>query len=53
MSFLKDLQVRFKLYCLVAVFGLGFAGFGAFAYATLEQVKVNGPFYAKIIQART
>jgi len=52
MSWFKNATVRSKLYCLVAVFALGFAGFGAFAYGTLETVKVNGPYYARVIQGK-
>ncbi len=52
MWLLKNLKVRSKLYLLVIMFGVGFAGFGAFAYATLELVKVNGPYYARIVQGK-
>jgi methyl-accepting chemotaxis protein len=52
MSWFKNLRVRSKLYCLVAVFALGFVGFGAFSYQTLETVKVGGPYYAHIVQGK-
>ncbi|HXK17613.1 MAG TPA: methyl-accepting chemotaxis protein [Polyangiaceae bacterium] len=52
MSWFKNLRVRSKLYCLVAVFALGFAGFGAFADRTLEAVKVGGPYYSHIVQGK-
>lgn len=52
MTGFKNLSVRFKLYCLVGVFALGFLGFGLSASRTLEQVKVNGPYYARIVQGK-
>jgi methyl-accepting chemotaxis protein len=52
MTTFKNLSVRLKLYCLVGVFALGFLGFGASASRTLEQVKVNGPYYARIVQGK-
>src|SRR6185503_9722307 len=52
MSWFKNATVRSKLYGLLAVFALGFVGFGAFAYGTLETVKVNGPYYARVIQGK-
>ncbi len=52
MAWFKDLRVRSKLYCLVLVFACGFVGFGVSAYRTLELVKVNGPYYARIVQGK-
>ena len=52
MSWFKNLSVRLKLYCLVGIFGLSFLGFGYSAYRTLELVKVNGPYYARIVQGK-
>ena len=52
MTVFKNLSVRFKLYCLVGVFAVGFLGFGLSASRTLEQVKVNGPYYARIVQGK-
>ena len=52
MSWFKNLPVRFKLYCLVGIFGLSFLGFGYSAYRTLELVKVGGPYYARIVQGK-
>jgi methyl-accepting chemotaxis protein len=52
MGWFKNLRVRSKLYCLVLVFACGFVGFGVSAYRTLELVKVNGPYYARIVQGK-
>ncbi len=52
MMWFRNLSVRTKLYCLVLVFGVSFAGFGFSAYRTLELVKVNGPYYARIVQGK-
>ena len=52
MTWFKNLRVSSKLYCLVLVFACGFMGFGVSAYRTLELVKVNGPYYARIVQGK-
>ena len=48
----KHLKVRSKLVLLVAVFALGLAGFGGFAFSTLQLTKVNGPNYQSIIRGK-
>jgi len=40
----SDLSITQKLGCLVFVFMIGFALFGALAYRTLEHVEVTGPY---------
>ena len=52
MTTFKNLSVRYKLYCLVGVFALGFLGFGLSASRTLSEVKVNGPYYARVVQGK-
>jgi methyl-accepting chemotaxis protein WspA len=46
----SDLSITQKLSCLVFVFLIGFAVFGALAYRTLEHVEVSGPLYVDIIR---
>ena len=48
MSF-KNVKVGKKMSLLPAVFVIGFLGFGAVAYTTLNTVKVNGPLYGDIV----
>ena len=45
-------SIKFKLSVLVGAFSLGLVAFGAFAYSTLNQVKVNGPMYQSIVQGK-
>jgi methyl-accepting chemotaxis protein WspA len=46
----SDRSITQKLGCLVLVFMIGFALFGALAYRTLERVEVTGPLYVNIIR---
>ena len=49
---IRNFSVKSKLLAVTAVFLVGFAGFGLFAYDTIEDVKVNGPYYRSIIQGK-
>ena len=50
---LKNLNIQAKLLVLLAVFVIGLVGFGAGAYRTLDQLRVNGPLYHRIIEGET
>jgi methyl-accepting chemotaxis protein len=52
MSWYKDLSYKYKLALLTGISIFGFAVFGALTYATLSQVKVNGPLYTDIIRGK-
>ena len=52
MSGIKNIKVKNKLLLLVAAFGVGFAGFGFWAYNTMTAVKINGAQYQQIIQGK-
>src|SRR4051812_49195678 len=52
MRSLTTLTVKQKLAVLVTAFVVGFLVFGAAAYTTLDQVKVDGPYYDAIVQSR-
>ncbi len=52
MSRLRHLSISGRLYFLIALFAAGFLAFGALAYWTLQKLKVNGPLYGEIIQAK-
>ena len=44
--------MRTKLLVLAASFAVGLAGFGLYAYLTLDAVKVNGPHYRSVVQGK-
>jgi len=46
----KRLRLSTKLFLLVSVCLLGFAGFVLVSYRTLNEYKVNGPVYGQIVQ---
>jgi methyl-accepting chemotaxis protein len=52
MDSFRNLSVRVKLYLLVLVLGLGFLAFGLTAHRTVELLRVNGPYYARIVQGK-
>ena len=52
MSLLKDLSITGRLYLLIGIFTAGYLGFGALAYTTLSDLKVNGPLYGEIVQSK-
>jgi methyl-accepting chemotaxis protein len=49
---LGQFSIRTRLTLLVGLFIAGFVGFGAVAYHTLDTLKVNGPFYRRIVQGK-
>ena len=52
MSVFRNLTVRGKLISLLAFFGICLLAFGVMSFRTLDQVKVHGPLYAEIAQAK-
>jgi methyl-accepting chemotaxis protein len=48
----SDLKIKSKLYLLVGIVTVGFAAFAAFSYLTLNETKVNGPYYHDIAQSK-
>jgi methyl-accepting chemotaxis protein len=48
----KHWTIGRKLATLVAVGVVGFIAFGLYTYQTLDIVKVNGPFYHRIVQGK-
>ncbi len=46
----SKLSHRFAL--LISVFALGFAVYGAWSFKTLNELKVNGPIYQRIVQGK-
>ena len=52
MNFLRSLNVKRKLALLIGAFVLSFLLFALAAFATLEQLKVNGPYYRRIVASK-
>ena len=52
MPALKDLSVKIKLFALVGIFVVGLMARAAFSYRTMNLVKVNGPYYQRIVQGK-
>lgn len=48
----KNLSVRTKWLVLLGLFTLGFSGFGCLVYSTVNEVRVEGPLYNEIVQAK-
>ncbi|MEP6571508.1 MAG: methyl-accepting chemotaxis protein [Gemmatimonadota bacterium] len=49
---LDRLSIQAKLHLLLAVFVLGFAGFGILAWSTLTTIKVNGVLYHEVTRGK-
>jgi methyl-accepting chemotaxis protein len=52
MSKLNTLQLSYRFAILIAVFVLGFAVYGGWSFKTLNDLKVNGPVYQRIVQGK-
>src|SRR5207302_215550 len=48
----RGLGIKSKLALLTGIFVFGFTIFGAFSYATLNTVKINGPYYRTIADGK-
>ena len=46
---ISNMRIRGKLFLLVGIFVLGFAGYGGYSYITMSAVSVNGPVYKEIV----
>ncbi|WP_235034456.1 methyl-accepting chemotaxis protein [Roseiconus lacunae] len=44
--------MRTKLYLMIGLYAAGFIVFGLWSYMALSTSKVNGPYYARIIQSK-
>jgi hypothetical protein len=52
MNFLRSLNVKRKLALLIGAFALSFLLFALAAFATLNQLKVSGPYYGRIVTSK-
>ena len=50
MDRLRALKLSFRLAVLIAIFSAGFVIYGVWSFKTLNELKVNGPVYQKIVQ---
>ena len=50
MSVLRRLKLSHRLIVLMAIFSLGFIAYGAWSFKALNELKVNGPLYQRIVQ---
>ncbi|MEG2034129.1 MAG: HAMP domain-containing protein, partial [Janthinobacterium sp.] len=52
MSMLRGLKLRHRLAVLIVIFSVGFILYGLWSFKTLQEWKVNGPVYQKIVQSK-
>ena len=52
MNVLRRLKLSARLGVLIAIFAIGFVLSGAWAFKTLDTLKVNGPIYERIVQGK-
>ena len=52
MTTFSDMKLSHRFAILLAVFAAGFAAYGWWSFRTLDQLKVNGPVYQKIVQGK-
>nr|WP_315218623.1 methyl-accepting chemotaxis protein [uncultured Duganella sp.] len=48
----SEMKLSHSFAILLAVFAAGFAAYGWWSFRTLDQLKVNGPVYQKIVQGK-
>ena len=47
-----DLKIRTRFLILLGVFVAGLALYGAWSFKTINEIKVNGPLYQRIVQSK-
>lgn len=47
-----QLSVRQRLYLLATIFTFSFVGYGSWSFYSLQQLKINGPLYAEVIEGK-
>jgi methyl-accepting chemotaxis protein len=52
MEILRTLKLARRLTVLIAIFSVGFILYGFWSFKTLNELKVNGPVYARIVQGK-
>ncbi|MBS4098008.1 MAG: methyl-accepting chemotaxis protein [Sulfuricella sp.] len=52
MSIISNLKLSHRFVVLIGVFALGFIVYGGWSFKTLNDLKVNGPLYQRIVQGK-
>jgi methyl-accepting chemotaxis protein len=52
MDFFKNFKLSHRFALLIGIFTLGFAVYGAWSFKTLNELKINGPVYQRIVQGK-
>ena len=52
MHMLRALKLSHRLAVLIVIFSAGFILYGLWSFKTLQEWKVNGPVYQKIVQSK-
>ncbi len=52
MALFQNLKLSQRFAVLIAIFTLGFVVYGAWSFMTLNELKVNGPHYLRIVQGK-
>jgi len=52
MSFLARLKLAHRFVVLIGILAVGFMLYGAWSFKTLNELKVNGPLYQRIVQGK-
>ncbi|MGW8392273.1 methyl-accepting chemotaxis protein [Pseudoduganella sp. HUAS MS19] len=49
---LHRMKIRARFLVMLCIFGAGFALYGVWSFRTLNELKVNGPVYERIVQSK-
>lgn len=52
MNIFRHLPLRYRFSILLGVFAIGFAIYGGWSFKSLNEIKVNGPVYQRIVQGK-
>src|SRR5689334_14898710 len=52
MNWFRNFKLSHRFAILVGLFALGFIIYGVWSFKTLNELKVNGPLYQRIIQGK-
>ena len=52
MNFFNNLKISEKIFTVILIIAIGMTWFGVYSFSTLNNLKVNGPVYNKIVQGK-
>ena len=52
MDSFRNFKLSHRFAVLIGLFALGFIGYGVWSFKTLNELKVNGPIYQRIVQGK-